>query len=136
MKLLLDTNVISDFVRGVVNVQARLRACAAIDLAVSTVTLMEIEYGLTRNEARARRIAPVISALLGSLSILPYSDADARQTGRIRAELERAGTPIGLCDAMLAGAARERGLCIVTHNVAEFARVENLNIQDWHTATT
>lgn len=132
MRYLLDTNVISDFVRGVAVVQHRLRACAPSDVAVSTVTTMEIAYGLARNPVRARRIAPLIQSLLASVATLPYSETDATETGRIRAELESEGRPIGLCDAMIAGTARGRNLVVVTHNVSGFSRVSALNVVDWH----
>ena len=58
MRLLLDTHVVSDFVRGEPFVRQALLACAPKDVAVSSVTVMEIAYGLARNPARARRIAP------------------------------------------------------------------------------
>ena len=49
MKFLLDTNVISDFVRGDAVVQSNLRTSAPADVAVSAITVMEIAYGLARN---------------------------------------------------------------------------------------
>ena len=132
MRLLLDTNVISDFVRGVDAVQANLRASAPADLAVSSITVMEIMYGLERNPPRARRIAPVVEALLSSMNVVEYAEADARETGRVRAELEQTGQAIGVCDSMLAGTARRRALTMVTHNTHEFRRVDQLHVTDWH----
>lgn len=132
MRLLLDTNVISDFVRGVENVQRQLRASAPADLAVSSISVMEIMYGLERNAPRARRIAPVIEALLSTMVQLPFDPDDAHETGRVRAELERSGQPIGLCDSMIAGTARRLGLTVVTHNMREFERVGGLSVTDWH----
>jgi tRNA(fMet)-specific endonuclease VapC len=131
MKCLLDTNVVSDFVRGISSVQQRLRAHAPADLSVSAVTVMEIQYGLSRNPQRARRIAPLIDLLIASIVVIAYSDDDARETGRIRAELEAIGRPIGICDAMLAGVARYRGLLLVTHNTSEFSQVTKLRAEDW-----
>ena len=134
MKLLLDTNVISDFVRGEVAVQARLRACSPSDVAVSSITVMEIAYGLERNPGRARKIGPLIDSILRSVTVLEYSEADARESGRVRAELEALGRPIGLCDAMLAGSALSRDLRIVTHNTGELERVNGLRVEDWRAA--
>lgn len=57
--------------------------------------------------------------------------ADAHETGPIRAALESGGQPIGPCDAMIAGTARQRNLTLVTHNVREFARVACLRRVDW-----
>jgi len=135
MRLLLDTNVISDFVRGEASVQANLRSVAPADIAVSSITVIEIAYGLARNPPVARRIGPLIDVLLGSITVLAYSVEDARETGRIRSELEQVGRPIGLCDAMLAGVARSRDLLMITNNVAEFSRVPDLRCSDWRTST-
>jgi tRNA(fMet)-specific endonuclease VapC len=112
-----------------------VRHLIGADIAVSSITVMEIAYGLARNAPRARKIAPLIDTLLASLNLLPYSEADARETGRIRAELESAGSPIGLCDAMLAGVARSRELQVITHNLDEFLRVSGLRTDDWRHAT-
>lgn len=131
MRLLLDTNVISDFVRGDPDVRRALLATAPDAVAVSSVTTMEISYGLARNPARARKIAPMLDELLNAITVLAYDDADARETGRIRVELESIGQPIGLCDVMIAGAARQRDLALVTHNIREMSRVRNLRCIDW-----
>ena len=44
---------------------------------------------------------------------------------------EQLGTPIGSHDLFIAAHARSRGLTLVTHNIREFARVPDLNVQDW-----
>jgi tRNA(fMet)-specific endonuclease VapC len=131
MRLLLDTNVISDFVRGDPDVKRQLLATAPAEIAVSSVTVMEIAYGLSRNPARAKRLAPVVDEFLGAVQVLAYESDDAWETGRIRAELEGVGSPMGLCDAMIAGVARWRDLALVTHNTREFARVAGLRWLDW-----
>ena len=131
MRLLLDTNVISDFVRGIDSVQSQLRACAPADLAMSSITVMELAYGLEGNPRRAIRIRPLIEALMSSINVVEYSQADAWETGRVRCELEAVGKPIGLCDSLLAGTARCRALTVVTHNTREFSRVDGLTLLDW-----
>lgn len=49
----------------------------------------------------------------------------------IRAELARAGTPIGAYDLLLAGHAGALPATLVTHNVREFSRVVDLPVEDW-----
>ncbi len=131
MKRLLDTNVISDFVRGDARVMQRLRSCAPGDLVISTITRMDVAYGLARRPARAQRLASLLDALFDALALLSYAEDDAVEAGKVRAELESIGRPIGRCDAMLAGTARARGLIVVTHNVREFSRVPGLRCEDW-----
>jgi tRNA(fMet)-specific endonuclease VapC len=56
VRYLLDTNVLSDFARGERAVMARLRQEAPLQLAVSVITEMEVEYGLARNPSLAPRV--------------------------------------------------------------------------------
>jgi tRNA(fMet)-specific endonuclease VapC len=131
MKYLLDTNVISDFARGDRSVQHELRAHAPSDLAVSTVTVMEVDYGLAIAPGRRRAIGPVLDAMFDALHVLPFTAEDARAAGLVRAGLRKAGRPIGPYDVMLAGCALARGLVLVTANVAEFERVSSLVLENW-----
>jgi len=92
---------------------------------------MEIEYGLNINPQRAIKIRPIINLLLNSIHKLPYTEEDAIVTANIRSFLKQQGTPIGHYDVMLAGCAQNRGLIMVTDNVREFQRVDNLIIENW-----
>jgi len=131
MKFLLDTNVLSDFVRGEPGVSERLRATPPTDVAISTVTLMEIEYGLALNPSRARGIAPVVRDIVESVNVLPFGVEDARAAAAVRAALKTRGSPIGPYDVLLAGCALCRGLTFVTANTDEFARVVGLVLDCW-----
>jgi tRNA(fMet)-specific endonuclease VapC len=134
LRFLLDTTVISDFTRGVPAVLARLKATRKGEAAICTVTAMEIDYGLQLNAARARKIEPMIRALLQDLPILAYEREDATATAAIRAALTKRGTPIGPYDVMIAGTALRRGLIMVTSNGDEFARITGLIVEDWRSA--
>jgi len=133
-RYLLDTNVISDFVRGERRVLARVKSSRPDVLAVSTVTVMEIEYGLALQTARARRLRPLLDALIGSIAVLPFTSADAGAAASARAGLRRGGRPIGPYDVLIAGCALARGLVLVTANTDEFARVDGLTVADWRAA--
>lgn len=134
MKYLLDTTVVSDFARGVPSVLHRLKATPKKQAAISTVTTMEVEYGLQLNFARARKVEPVIRDLLQDVAILPYERQDAIATAAIRAALTKRGTPIGPYDIMIAGTALRHGLIMVTSNGAEFKRIDGLLLEGWRTA--
>lgn len=132
MKYLLDTNVLSGFARGDRAVMARLRQEAPPQLAVSVITEMEVEYGLSRNPGLAPRVRETMRMLLNTISVLPFEREDARVAAQLRASLNSKGTPIGAYDLLLAACALRRGLKIVTHNAREFSRVGGLGIEDWH----
>jgi len=129
-----DTNACIALINGSPpRVRQRLaRAAAAGDaLAVSTVVVFELCYGAaksTRVEANRQRLQTFLS---GPLSTLEFDADDAAESGEIRVQLERAGTPIGAYDVLIGGQARRRGFTLVTANVSEFARVEGLVWEDW-----
>jgi tRNA(fMet)-specific endonuclease VapC len=131
VKYLLDTTVISDFVRGVPSVMERLKRTTKADVAISTVTAMEIAYGLILNPARARKIEPTIRALLSDLRELPFQHEDAQAAAAVRAALSKRGTPIGPYDVMIGGTALRHGLTLVTSNSDEFQRISGLTLEDW-----
>lgn len=131
MIYLLDTCTISDFVKGHPKVIARLRETPPSDIAISSVTRMELEYGLALNPQRTVKIGPVLEALLGEIVCLPLENAEAKAAGALRAALKKQGTPIGAYDVLIAATALVHGLVLVTSNTGEFLRVGGLNVEDW-----
>ena len=69
--------------------------------------------------------------LLFVLDVIPFDDRAAMEYGKIRAHLERQGTPIGPLDMLIAGHARAEDLILVTNNVKEFNRVPGLKVENW-----
>jgi len=128
---LLDTCIISQFVRGNPGVVARIKGAPPRRIHVSTITCMELKYGLRLNPKRAIELRPVLDALLNTANILDYDREDALATAAIRATLKALGTPISPYDLMLAGCALRRGLTFVTDNVDEFKRVDGLTTENW-----
>ena len=131
MKYLLDTCVMSDFVKGQPNVLTRLKHELPNALAISSVTAMEISYGLKANPARAKKIQQVIDTLLEIIHVLPYEQEDANTTAIIRAYLKAQGMPIGPYEAMIGGVALNKHLIMVTSNTKEFKRITGLDLEDW-----
>lgn len=129
-RYLLDTNTVAFHIRrSSSSLQRRLRRIPATRLALSVVTEMEIRYGLARNPSL--RIAPLIEAFLAGITILPLTSDVAKQYGRIRATLEKAGSPIGPLDLMIGAHALALGATLVTNNTAEFRRIPGLRCEDW-----
>ena len=131
MKYLLDTCTVSDFVKGQPNVLARVKSTQPNLIAVSTLTRMEVEYGLALNAERARKLTPVLNAFFATILTLPFDKADAKAAAAIRAALKTIGQPIGAYDVLIAGMGLARGLVVVTSNVGEFKRISGLLVEDW-----
>lgn len=100
------------------------------EMCISAITYAELMHGVEKSMAVERnRIA--MSLFLSPITILDFDGKAAEEYGKIRAELERKGMPIGPMDTLIAGHARARGLILVTNNTREFNRVADLEVEDW-----
>jgi tRNA(fMet)-specific endonuclease VapC len=136
MSYLLDTNTIVALLRNKpAGVRERYReAQAAGDyLALSSVVLFELWYGVAKSSQAQENTERLRVLLSGDVDLLDFDDEDARSAGQVRATLEKAGTPIGAYDLLIAGQALRRELTVVTANTTEFSRVAGLSWQDWTT---
>jgi len=127
---MLDTNTLSELIRNPRGaLTERLAALNPDEVCTSIVVGCELRFGARRkgSEVLTRRV----EQLLGTLNVLPLDPPADEHYADIRAALERLGTPIGSHDLFIAAHARSRGLTLVTHNIREFARVPDLNVQDW-----
>jgi tRNA(fMet)-specific endonuclease VapC len=131
---LLDTNAVVALLRNrPAGVRERYREAEKSGdyLAVSSVVLFELWYGVEKS-GRVRENTERLRVLLsGDLDLLDFDDEDAQTAGRVRAALEKIGTPIGAYDLLIAGQALRRGLTVVTANTPEFSRVTGLSWEDW-----
>lgn len=134
MNYLLDASVVVAMLRNKpVSVRERYRQAgkAGDSLAVSSVVLFELWYGVEKS-GRVRENTERLRVLLsGDLDLLDFDDEDAQVAGSVRAALEKIGTPIGAYDLLIAGQALRRGLTVVTANTSEFSRVKGLSWEDW-----
>jgi tRNA(fMet)-specific endonuclease VapC len=131
MQYLLDTCVISDFVKGESGTQARIKQTPPADIAVSVITVMELRYGLQLNPQRAQKIESVIDSFLSSVTILPFDISESERAAQIRAILKTQGQQIGAYDVLIASTALQHGLVMVTANQREFDRVIGLQTENW-----
>lgn len=134
MNFLLDTNAVVALLRNKpTGVRERYRAAEAAGdyLALSCVVLFELWYGAAKSSQVAQNSERLRILLSGDLDLLDFDDEDARTAGQVRAALEKAGTPIGAYDVLIAGQALRRRLTVVTANTSEFSRVADLSWQDW-----
>ncbi len=134
MNYLLDTSAVVALLRNkpvLVRERFRQAETAGDYLALSSVVLFELWYGVAKSSQVPENTERLKILLSGDLDLLNFDDEDARTAGQIRAALERAGTPIGAYDLLIAGQALRRGLTVVTANTGEFGRVAGLSWQDW-----
>ena len=131
MRYMLDTNICIYVIKHKpVTVFQKLQNINPEDVCISSVTYAELVHGVEKSAAvEKNRLA--LSMLLANMEILDF-DVDAADCyGKIRAALEKKGTPIGTLDMMIAAHAQSLGYTVVTNNVKEFSRVSALQIDNW-----
>jgi tRNA(fMet)-specific endonuclease VapC len=127
---MLDTNIVSDLVRSPQgDVMRHIVRVGPDAVCVSIITAAELRYGCAR-KGSAMLLANV-EAILGSIQVLAFDVPADAEYGRIRAELEAAGNPIGPNDLLIAAHAYALGAVMVTANTAEFTRVRGLLVENW-----
>lgn len=131
MAFLLDTNACIDyFTARYPKVVSRIQGSSPDDLFVSAVVVAELRYGADHS-ARRRTNHARIDALVEEIEPLDFDLQAAATYGRVRAQLEARGTPIGPNDMLIAAHALSRGLTVITDNTAEFGRVKGLKVDNW-----
>lgn len=131
MKYMLDTNICIYAIKHKPDTVIRkFLSHDPEELCISAIAYAELIHGVEKSMAVERnRIA--MSLFLSPITILQFDDRAAEEYGRIKAELEKKGTPIGPMDTLIASHAKSRGLIIVTNNTREFDRVVGLTVEDW-----
>jgi tRNA(fMet)-specific endonuclease VapC len=128
---LLDTNIcIAVIRRRGAPVLARLQRMTPGSVGVSIITVSELQCGAAKS-LHPQRNREALEQFLLPLEILDYDSAAAFHYGEIRSHLEKAGTPIGPLDTLIAAHARSLNATLVTNNLDEFRRVPGLKVIDW-----
>jgi tRNA(fMet)-specific endonuclease VapC len=124
----LDTNVIIHDLRGDPALRRRLAAHQPQSLAVTAITMAELEYGSLRSTAPERHRQRWQYAI-SNYQTLPFLPTAAAHHARVRMQLRQ--HPIGERDLIIAAIALAHGCGVVTHNRSEYERVPGLRVEDW-----
>lgn len=130
MKFLLDTDTCIYALKQKPAVLNRLLAHSRDDVAVSVITEAELRTGAAKSTSAAKTLR-LIENFLRPLAVVEFNSADAASYAQVRSRLERAGTPIGPLDTLIAAQAVARKLVLVSNNEREFGRVANLRVENW-----
>ncbi len=131
MLWLLDTDTSSYAIRGVAAaLDTALASAAPGTLAISSITRAELMFGLEKR-SNPRALTHLVQAFLDRVTVLPWDTAAADCYARLRVQLDRSGTPIGMFDTMIAGHALALGAVLVTNNQKHFRHVKGLKLENW-----
>ena len=127
---LLDTDTCVYAIKEYRDVLDAVLAQGRDDLAISVITEAELRTGAVKSASPVKNQL-LVENFLRPLKILEFTSQDAIVYAHIRARLERAGTPIGPDDTIIAAQAVARDLTLVTNNEREFRRVPGLRVENW-----
>ncbi|MEO5334590.1 MAG: type II toxin-antitoxin system VapC family toxin [Magnetococcus sp. YQC-5] len=130
MSYLLDTNACIAILNGHASVMVRIQECQLEPPWLCSPVKAELWYGVYKSVHRQRNLESLLE-FFAFLPSLPFDDQAAEIYGRLRADLNQRGVPIGPNDMLIAAVALAHDVTLVTHNVREFSRVDGLNIEDW-----
>lgn len=130
MKYMLDTNTCIFLLEHIPEVLSSFAAKKDDGVAISSITLAELEFGVCNSVAYETNRSALI-AFLPIVEVLPFDGAAAEEYGVMCTVLRRKGKAIGTMDMLIAAHAKAVELILVTNNIREFARIEGLNLEDW-----
>ena len=131
MRYMLDTNIcIYSIKHKPKQVFLKLQEHDPADICISSVTYAELVHGVEKSQAIEKNQL-ALAILLANIEVLDFDSAAAESYGKIRAYLEKQGTPIGPLDTMIAGHAKSLDYVLVTNNTKGFSRVQDLKLENW-----
>ena len=133
MLVLLDTDICIYLINrrpGFERVLRRVSGRSIGEICISAITVSELRFGVAKS-ARSSANAIALEEFLSRFELLDYPVEASASYGKIRTELERAGTPIGNNDLLIASHALAIKASIVTANISEFQRIKGLKVLDW-----
>jgi tRNA(fMet)-specific endonuclease VapC len=128
MKYLLDTDTVSNFLRGNPNLRKRLSNTFG-QWGISAITHAELVTHQFKTKSGV--VEDLIAEFLKDVDTVPFEAADALEAGRLTARLKMAGSPIGMADTLIAGHALSLSVILVTNNTKHFSVVPGLSIDNW-----
>jgi tRNA(fMet)-specific endonuclease VapC len=111
-------------------VARRLLSIPPADIGIPSIVLFELESGIAKSSSPRKRKAQ-LHEFASLVAGIPFGVNETRAAASIRANLEKAGRPIGPYDLMIAASATANNAVLVTHNQREFGRIPELKLEDW-----
>ena len=131
MNYLLDTNVCIRYLQGRLPcIRDAIHIRSPEQMFICAIVRAELFFGAMKSNYHAETLA-IQRQFIDQFPTLPFDDKAALLFGKIRADLQRQGLPIGPYDLQIAAIALANDLTLVTHNTREFSRVNGLRLADW-----
>lgn len=127
---LLDTNMVIYIQRGVSNVLQKMGAVGRQGVALPSLVVAELAYGVEKSTHQARN-RERLEQLLLEFNVLPWTHSAKWHYAHQFHALRQKGQPIGHMDLLIASQALAEDATLVTNNIREFERIEGLKLENW-----
>jgi tRNA(fMet)-specific endonuclease VapC len=127
---LLDIDTIIYSMKGHSAVESNVRLHLHDPIKICAVTLMELYYGIHKSREVTSNLAKV-RMIENAIEVLPVGTECAEVFGILKAELEKAGSPLDDFDLTIAACAIVNNLTLVTNNTRHFERIKGLRQVNW-----
>ena len=129
MNYLLDTNICIHYFKGQFGLDEKLKQVGFSECVISEITIAELVYGAEKSNNVSKNKL-VVEEFANKITVLPIFDAiDLYE--KEKARLKKAGTAISDLDLFIGATAIANDMILVTRNVREFERMENIRIENW-----
>lgn len=131
MRFMLDTNLCIYIIRKKPpQVLERFKTFRFSEIGISTITLSELEFGISKS-SRPDQNREALIEFLTPLEIVSFNEKAARYYGEIRAFIEKKGKPVGAMDLLIASHAISLSVPLVTNDTRGFKGIPGLQIENW-----
>lgn len=128
---ILDTDIISEFLRGNTNVISKIEKYVEEYgfINFSIITYYEILNGLLYKDAKNQLFK--FEDFVSLNKVIPLTLKTVNISANIQAELRKNGNQIGHTDTIIAGIAIANQMQLITNNTAHFSRIKGLKTDNW-----
>ena len=131
MTYLFDTNICIYIIKNKYKqIAKKMQEVGIEEICISSITVAELEYGIAKSSKKEENRLALLEFLI-PFTILDFDQNDATKYGQLRYNLQKAGTPIGNMDLLIASQALARDMTLITNNEKEFSRIQGLKIENW-----
>ena len=128
-KYLLDTNICAYFLNGKYNLEEKINEVGFKNCLVSEITIAELKYGVEKStyKERNREILESFQTKFGIVPIFPSLEIYAKEKARLKTK----GKILDDFDLLIGATAIFNNFTLVTKNVSDFDRLNEIIIEDW-----
>jgi tRNA(fMet)-specific endonuclease VapC len=128
---LLDTNTCIYFLnRASDRIITQFKKFSPSVVKLSAITVAELFFGAEKSKAKKKNWG-IVESFVSTFEIIPFDEESCRIYAKTRALLEKAGTPIGPMDLLIASISLANNFILVTNNIKEFSRIKKMKLESW-----